>query len=82
MALLVAANVLGYVAERLTVPRVIGEVCGGLLLGPTVLGFFAPGVFHWIFLGFTAGGKLFGLIYQLGLILADVHLRVEISNTL
>jgi Kef-type K+ transport system membrane component KefB len=69
VALLVAANVLGYVAERLTVPRVIGEVCGGLLLGPTVLGFFAPGVFHWIFLGFASEGKLFGLVYQLGLIL-------------
>jgi Kef-type K+ transport system membrane component KefB len=69
VALLVAANVLGYVAEKLAIPRVIGEVAGGLLLGPTLMGFLFPGAFHWMYLGFPSEGKLFGLIYQLGLIL-------------
>jgi Kef-type K+ transport system membrane component KefB len=69
VALLVSANVLGYVAERLTIPRVIGEVAGGLLLGPTLMGYFFPGAFHWLYLGFPAEGTLFGLLYQLGMIM-------------
>jgi Kef-type K+ transport system membrane component KefB len=69
VALLIAANVLGFIAERLAIPRVIGEVAGGLLLGPTCMGFFFPDAFHWLFLGFKTEGNLFGLIYQLGMIL-------------
>ncbi|GGI99718.1 hypothetical protein GCM10010885_06270 [Alicyclobacillus cellulosilyticus] len=69
VALLVAANLFGYLAERLTIPRVIGEVAAGLLIGPTCLGHFFPHVFSWVYLGFPAEGKLFGLIYQFGLIL-------------
>lgn len=73
LTLLVAANVLGYLAERLTVPRVIGEVAGGLVLGPTVFGHFAPGTFQWLYQGFPAQGKLLGLVYQLGLIFLMFH---------
>ncbi len=69
VVLLAAANLLGYVAERLTIPRVIGEVAGGLVLGPTLFGALFPSAFHWLFLGFSSEGSLFGLIYQLGMIL-------------
>lgn len=41
---LVIAHLCGYAAQRLYQPRVAGELLGGLLLGPTVLGFFAPGL--------------------------------------
>lgn len=67
--LLFTTNLLGYIAEKLTIPRVIGEVSAGLLLGPTLLGFFFPEVFQWLYLGFPSEGKLFGLLYQLGMIL-------------
>lgn len=67
--LLGCANLLGYIAERLAIPRVIGEVAGGLLLGPTCLGFFFPSAFHWLFQGFSTEGSLYGLIYYLGEIL-------------
>lgn len=67
--LLGCANLLGYIAERLSIPRVIGEVAGGLVLGPTCLGFFFPGAFHWLFQGFQTEGSLYGLIYYLGEIL-------------
>ncbi|MBX6394319.1 MAG: cation:proton antiporter [Alicyclobacillaceae bacterium] len=69
MTLLVAANVLGYLAEQLAIPRVIGEVASGLLLGPTLLGHFLPELFHWLYQGFPAQGKVLGFLYQLGLIL-------------
>ncbi len=68
-ALMVAANLLGYIAERLTIPRVIGEVAGGLILGPTLMGYFYPDAFHWLFLGFPGENQLFGLMYKFGLIM-------------
>jgi Kef-type K+ transport system membrane component KefB len=67
--LLAAAHLLGYLAERFFIPRVIGEVFAGLVLGPTLLGYFFPDVFHWLFLGFQGEDKLFGLLYQFGLLM-------------
>lgn len=72
-ALLAAAHVLGYIAERLAIPRVIGEVSAGLLLGPTVLGMWFPNAFHALFLGFSSEGSLFGFLSQLGLMLLMFH---------
>lgn len=64
--LLGAAHTLGYVAERLAIPRVIGEVAGGLVLGPTCIGALFPGFFHWLYLGFSSEGSMFGLLYYIG----------------
>ncbi|MBB6445449.1 cation:proton antiporter [Bacillus benzoevorans] len=70
MAILLAlAHLLGYLAERLAIPRVIGEVSAGLVLGPTLLGYFYPGAFTWLFSGFPEQERMFGLMYQIGLIL-------------
>ena len=41
-ALLAVARLLGELAQRLRQPAVVGELLAGLLLGPTVLGRFAP----------------------------------------
>ncbi|AIE60267.1 cation:proton antiporter [Bacillus methanolicus] len=67
--LLAAAHLLGFIAERLYIPRVIGEVSAGLVLGPTLLGHFFPDLYHWMFLGFSEEDKLFGLLYQFGLLM-------------
>lgn len=48
-AILVAAYLGGLLADRLGQPRVIGEICAGLALGPTVLGRLAPDAAHWLF---------------------------------
>ncbi|MGA2022635.1 MAG: cation:proton antiporter [Candidatus Sulfotelmatobacter sp.] len=42
--LLAAARVLGYVFTRLRQPKVIGEILAGVVLGPCLLGRFAPTV--------------------------------------
>ena len=44
-SLLAVAHLLGFLAERLGIPRVIGEVSAGLVLGPTLLGHFFPDAF-------------------------------------
>ncbi|MGH2689792.1 MAG: cation:proton antiporter [Actinomycetota bacterium] len=47
--LLLAARALGEVAARFRLPSVVGELLAGFVLGPTLLGQLAPGVFEAIF---------------------------------
>lgn len=68
-SLLALAHILGYFAERINMPRVIGEIGAGLVLGPTLFGYFFPEIFQWLFLGFEGEDKLFGLLYQFGLLM-------------
>ncbi|MGX1852827.1 cation:proton antiporter [Streptomyces sp. NPDC055299] len=47
--ILVVAYLGGLLADRLGQPRVIGEICAGIALGPTLLGRYAPVAGHWLF---------------------------------
>ncbi len=67
--LLVSAHTCGYVFARLRQPPVIGEIVGGLLLGPTLLGRLAPSVHEWLFPSTGATPAVLGAVYQLGLLL-------------
>jgi K+:H+ antiporter len=67
--LLIAAHTMGYLFARLRQPPVIGEILGGLLLGPTVLGAVFPDVKDWIFPESGATAPVLGALYQLGLLL-------------
>lgn len=69
VVLLVAAHAVGYLFARLRQPRVIGEIVGGLLLGPTLLGFLSPNANAWLFpkIGLVAGGL--PILSQVGLVL-------------
>lgn len=70
-AVLGLAHLLGFVFTRIHQPKVIGEILAGLLLGPTVLGHFAP---HWS-ISSSLNGKnaasaaALGFLYDLGLLL-------------
>jgi Kef-type K+ transport system membrane component KefB len=69
LALLVLAALAGgrlFTAVRQ--PAVIGEILGGLLLGPTVLGYLAPGVQSWLFPVDGAAASALGAFYQLGML--------------
>lgn len=68
-ALLVAVHGLGYLAERLKQPRIVGEIVAGIVLGPFVLKLLAPTAFDKLF-GFSPeANTVLGFLYQLGLIL-------------
>jgi len=69
VSLLIMAHSLGYAFERMRLPRAIGEICGGLLLGPSVLGFMLPGVTGWLVPEDLLNGKLLSAVYWLGLML-------------
>jgi Kef-type K+ transport system membrane component KefB len=47
--LLVMAHATGHLFARLRQPAVIGEILGGLLLGPTLLGTIAPDIYGYLF---------------------------------
>ncbi|MEI2297444.1 cation:proton antiporter [Ensifer sp. MJa1] len=67
--LLVAALAGGQLFERLKMPRVIGEIAGGIVLGPTVLGAIAPEAHKSLFAAFPAQGALLTAFYWFGLVL-------------
>ncbi|MBI2362363.1 MAG: cation:proton antiporter [Elusimicrobia bacterium] len=47
--MLAAALLLGHMMRRVRQPPVLGEMLGGILLGPTILGALAPDVYVWLF---------------------------------
>lgn len=66
--LLSFAHIFGYAFSRLQMPKVVGEIFGGILLGPSFLGYFFPEVYESVFWSFEGEGKVLSLIYWLGLI--------------
>jgi Kef-type K+ transport system membrane component KefB len=59
----------GHLFERLKLPRVIGEIAGGLVLGPSALGVISPDAHSWLFYGFPAQEALLSAFYWFGLVL-------------
>lgn len=67
--LLIGALGGGHIFERLKMPRVIGEIAGGIVLGPSVLGLISRDAHEWLFAGFPAQGALLSAFYWFGLVL-------------
>lgn len=65
--LLISAHALGRVFRRYRQPQVIGEICGGILLGPTVLGHFLPELHSQLFVDHAQTRAVLDAIYQFGL---------------
>jgi Kef-type K+ transport system membrane component KefB len=71
LLLVLGANLLGQLFARLRQPKVVGEILAGVLLGPSLLGRFAPGTAAQLF---GAGAQdpsttVLGFLYHLGLLL-------------
>lgn len=47
--MLACALFFGHAARRMKQPAVVGEMLGGILLGPTLVGVLAPAVYGWLF---------------------------------
>ena len=73
--LLAAARIFGHLFTRLKQPKVVGEIFAGVLLGPTLLGHFAPSVSEKLLAGHgnTAAGSpsaaVLFFLYNFGLLL-------------
>lgn len=68
-ALLVVAHGGGQLFKKLRQPQVIGEILGGLLLGPTVLGLVAPGARAWLLPTHGPVAGCLGAFSSLGMLL-------------
>ena len=71
------AELLGNLALRLGQPRVIGDIVGGILLGPSLLGLLLPGLSRWLFA--PAVVSQINLLGQLGLVLYMFLVGVELN---
>jgi Kef-type K+ transport system membrane component KefB len=82
VVLLFFAFAVGHIFTVIRLPRVIGEICAGLLLGPSLLGYIEPDLQAWIFNGFPEQKKLLSVFYWLGLILLMFTAGFKISGPL
>jgi K+:H+ antiporter len=78
--LLAAAQLVGSLFASIRQPRVIGEIVGGVLLGPTLLGAVAPGVSAWLFPATGATPVILAAVSQLGLLLLLFCAGAEIRS--
>ncbi len=80
LALLISSQVLGGLFQRLRQPRVIGEILGGLLFGPTVLGTLLPQAYDAMFGSGLAQKPVLGFVFWLGLLLLMFCSGLETQN--
>jgi Kef-type K+ transport system membrane component KefB len=67
--LLLLAVVLGWLAHQAGLPAVVGELCAGVLAGPSVLAHVAPGLYGWLLPRSPAQLHLLDAAGQLGVLL-------------
>jgi Kef-type K+ transport system membrane component KefB len=77
--LLLAALLLGRLATRFGLPAVSGELCAGVLIGPSVLGELAPCLSHWLLPNDAAQIHMLDGIGQFGVILLVGMTGIEID---
>lgn len=78
--ILVAARAMGMLCRALGQPQVIGEMLAGIMLGPSLLGWAAPGAAQWLFPSESL--PALGLLSQLGVILFLFLIGLELDPKL
>jgi len=69
LVILIPARFLGEVCRRFKLPAIIGEIFAGIIVGPTLLGSFFPGIFKNIFFAAPHAFGAFDGIANIGIIL-------------
>jgi K+:H+ antiporter len=80
--LLLAAHGFGNLFSRFGQPAAIGEILGGVLLGPSALAAVAPKAQHWIFPPSGSSAAALGAVDQLGLLLLMFAAGAEMRRLL
>ncbi|MEO8425991.1 MAG: cation:proton antiporter [Verrucomicrobiota bacterium] len=69
LVMLLVGRLLGEVMHRLGQPAVLGQLIGGVVIGPSLLGFFFPEVYLAIFPGTPDQKKMIDAVSQLGVLM-------------
>lgn len=77
LAILVVSRIFGFIFVRLGQPTVIGEILAGIVLGPSLLGYFSPEAYHFLFS--EASLSNIYIISQLGLVLFMFTIGMELD---
>lgn len=67
--LLIASRVFGEVCKLLKQPAIVGEIIGGILIGPSLFGHFFPETFNHLFVAHTSASVGMDGIYTVALIM-------------
>jgi Kef-type K+ transport system membrane component KefB len=78
-ALLLLALLLGRLAQRFKLPAVCGELCAGLILGPSVVGHALPRLARWLFPPQAAQVHMLDATAQVGVLLLVALTGVEVD---
>jgi Kef-type K+ transport system membrane component KefB len=75
--IILASRAVGFVFQKLSQPQVIGEMLAGIMLGPSLLGWLAPGVSAALFPASSLG--MLNAISQLGLVIYMFLVGLELN---
>ena len=65
--LLLCSFICGKLFEVIKAPKVVGEIVGGMVLGPSCIALFFPELYSQIFTAYEEQEKILNIFYQLGL---------------
>src|SRR5262245_10969121 len=77
--MLVCGVACGQLMARLKQPAVLGEMIGGILLGPTVLGMLWPDAYGWLFPAAGAAAGVRNAVVKLGMLFFLFLVGLEIN---
>ena len=77
ISILIVSRIFGYLFAKIGQPTVIGEILAGIVLGPSLLGYFYPDAFHFLFAAKSLGNLY--ILSQIGLILFMFTIGMELN---
>jgi len=77
--IVIAARLVGVLFQHIGQPQVMGETVAGIMLGPSLLGWVAPGLYHALFP--AASLSYLGALSQVGLLLFMFLVGLEFNAT-
>jgi Kef-type K+ transport system membrane component KefB len=77
ISILIVSRIFGFVFTKMGQPTVIGEILAGIVLGPSLLGYFYPDAFHFLFAANSLGNLY--ILSQVGLILFMFTIGMELN---
>ena len=77
ISILIVSRIFGLAFAKMGQPTVIGEILAGIVLGPSLLGYFYPDAFHFLFAAKSLGNLY--ILSQIGLILFMFTIGMDLN---